>query len=446
MSTAPSCRIPICRATDEQGRQRRSGCGFRARRARSRIAVRDRGRRHAPCGGQAARRFQGGDLPMLDVSGLSGIVKYEPAELIVTARPATPLAEIKAVLAEKGQRLGFDPADWSRLLGSNGAATLGGAASSDATGSGKLRHGGARDSLLGFRAVNGLGESFRGGAKVVKNVTGFDLPKLVCGAYGTLAVLTELTFRVYPQPQFATILCLCRCHAGRGLRRLAQDRAQRAGAGGTGLSAGQHAGRCRTGCRPGRGADQAGRRAPAAGRKDRAGAWPVGRCGMHRIEEDPFAAIGCGEKFADVTGDIWRVMIARADAPRVAKELNARHWLGDLAGAVLWLAADPSEDPRIRAIAAKANGQAMLLRASAESRARWACSRRRRRRWRRSASRSRRPSIRCPSSIRGASNALQFHRRTDRRSPARSGRQGGARLRALRLLHRDLSDLCRAGR
>jgi len=91
-----------------------------------------------------------GDLPLMDVSGLCGIVKYEPEELIITAGPATPLAEIKAVLAERGQRLGFDPADWSRLLKSNGTATLAGAASCDASGSGRLRHGGARDSLLGF--------------------------------------------------------------------------------------------------------------------------------------------------------------------------------------------------------------------------------------------------------------------------------------------------------
>ncbi len=149
-----------------------------------------------------------GDLPRLDVSGLSGIIKYEPGELIVTAAPATPLTEIAAVLAGKGQRLGFDPADWSRLLGSNGVAPLGGAASADASGSGRLRHGGPRDSLLAFRGVNGLGETFRGGAKVVKNVTGFDLPKLVCGAYGTLCVLTELTFRVYPKPPFAVTLCM----------------------------------------------------------------------------------------------------------------------------------------------------------------------------------------------------------------------------------------------
>lgn len=304
------------------------------------------------------------NLPMLDVSGLSGIVKYEPAELIVTAKPATSLAEIKAVLGEKHQRLGFDPADWSRLLGSNGVATLAGAASCDASGSGKLRHGGARDSLLGFRAVNGLGESFRGGAKVVKNVTGFDLPKLVCGAYGTLGVLTELTFRVFPQPQFAATLCLADVTPEDGfaaLRKIALSALEPAGL--AYLPAGMLGG-------VGQGAaliKLEGARQPLEEKI----ALAHGLLGnaMQRIEEDTFAAIGCGEKFADIGGDIWRLMIARADAPRLVKELDLRHWLGDWAGAVLWLAADPSDAPRIRAIAAKANGQAMLLRASAASRA-----------------------------------------------------------------------------
>ncbi|MEO8301424.1 MAG: FAD-binding protein [Rhizomicrobium sp.] len=314
--------------------------------------------------GRPARDSKGGGLPMLDVSGLSGIIKYEPAELIVTAQPATPLAEIKAVLAERNQRLGFDPADWSRLLGSNGVATLAGAASCDASGSGKLRHGGARDSLLGFRAVNGLGESFRGGAKVVKNVTGFDLPKLVCGAYGTLGVLTEMTFRVFPQPQFAATLCLSDVTPEDGfaaLRKIALSALEPAGLaylpGNMLTDAGQGAALIKL----------EGARQPLEEKI----ALAHGLLGnaMHRIEEDPFAAIGCGEKFADIAGDIWRVLIARADAPRLAKELNARHWLGDWAGAVLWLAADPSEGPRIRAVVAKANGQAMLLRASAASRA-----------------------------------------------------------------------------
>ena len=307
---------------------------------------------------------KGGDLPLLDVSNLSGIVKYEPEELILTAAPATPLTEISALLATKGQRLGFDPADWSRLLGSNGVATLSGAASCDASGSGRLRHGGARDSLLGFQGVNGLGETFRGGSKVVKNVTGFDLPKLVCGAYGSLCVLTELTFRVYPRPQFFAVLCLSDVTPEIGfahLRKIAH-------------SAREPAGRAYL---PGSTMNEVGQGAALI--KLEGASRPLEEKialahgllgnGISRFDGDPFGPIGCGEKFADIAGDVWRVMIAPADAPRVAKELNARHWLGDLAGGLLWLAAPPSDAAHIRSLAAAAKGQAMLLRASAQSRA-----------------------------------------------------------------------------
>jgi glycolate oxidase FAD binding subunit len=137
---------------------------------------------------------------VLDVSRLSGIVNYEPEELILTVKPGTPLVEIEALLASKGQRLGFDPQDWSALLGSAGTATIGGAVSCNADGPAAISSGRARDHLLGIRAVNGFGEAFKAGGRVVKNVTGFDIPKLVCGAFGTLCVLTELTFRVFPMP------------------------------------------------------------------------------------------------------------------------------------------------------------------------------------------------------------------------------------------------------
>jgi len=303
------------------------------------------------------------DLPPLDVSGLSGILKYEPEELILTAAPATPLTEINAVLAEKNQRLGFDPADWSKLLKSNGVATLAGAASCDASGSGKLRHGGARDSLLGFQAVNGLGESFRGGSKVVKNVTGFDLPKLVCGAYGTLSVLTEMTFRVYPRPQHAAILCLADVTPEDGfaaLRKIAHSALEPAGL--AYLPAGMMAG-------VGQGAaliKLEGARQPLEEKIVLAHGL-LGNA-VRRVEDDPFPAIGSGEKFSDLAGDVWRVMIAPSDAPHVAKELNAQYWLGDWAGGVIWLAAAPAEAARIRRLAADVNGQAMLLRASPESR------------------------------------------------------------------------------
>ncbi|MBA2590018.1 MAG: FAD-binding protein [Alphaproteobacteria bacterium] len=307
------------------------------------------------------------NLPLLDVSGLSGIIKYEPEELIVTAAPATPLTEIAAVLGEKNQRLGFDPADWSQVLASNGVATLGGAASADASGSGRLRHGGARDSLLAFRAVNGLGETFRGGAKVVKNVTGFDLPKLVCGAHGTLCVLTEMTFRVYPRPQLAVTLCLSDVTPDTGfaaLRKIAHSALEPAGlaylpssmSGSMMPDVGQGAALIKL--------------EGAAKPLEEKLAMAHGLLGnaASRIDSDPFVAIGSGDQFADLPGDIWRVMIAPSDAPRVARELNAQYWLGDWAGGLLWLAAPPSDAARIRAIAAAAKGQAMLLRASAESR------------------------------------------------------------------------------
>jgi glycolate oxidase FAD binding subunit len=307
-----------------------------------------------------------GDLPMLDVSGLSGILSYEPGELILTAAPATPLAEIQAVLADKNQRLGFDPADWSRLLGSNGVATLAGAVSCDASGAGKLRHGGARDSLLGFQGVNGLGLSFRAGGKVVKNVTGFDLPKLVCGAHGTLTVLTEMTFRVFPRPQFAVTLCLPDVTPQIGfaaLRKIARSSLEPAG-----LSylpanllfdVGQGAALIKL--------------EGAAEPLEEKIALAHGLLGnaMHRRDDglDLFESIGNGAIFADIPGDIWRVMIPQSEAPRIAQDLNAVHWLGDLAGGLLWLAAPPSQAAHIRAVAASVQGQAMLLRAAAQSRA-----------------------------------------------------------------------------
>jgi glycolate oxidase FAD binding subunit len=308
-----------------------------------------------------------GELPLLDVSGLSGILKYEPEELIVTAAPATPLAEMNAVLATKNQRLGFDPADWSKLLKSNGVATLAGAASCNASGSGKLRHGGARDSLLGFQAVNGLGETFRGGSKVVKNVTGFDLPKLMCGAYGTLSVLTEMTFRVYPKPGQAAVLCLADVTPEEGfaaLRRIAHSALEPAGL--AYLPAGMMDDIGQDG---GRGAALIKLEGAAAPLEEKiALAHGLLSDALQRLEQDPFSAIGSGEKFASLPGDVWRVMVAPSDAPHLARQLNVRHWLGDWAGGVLWLAAEPAEAARIRKLAADAKGEAMLLRASAQSR------------------------------------------------------------------------------
>lgn len=145
---------------------------------------------------------------VLDVSQLKGIVAYEPAELVLTARPGEPLASINAALAKNRQMLAFEPPDWRALLGGRGGETLGGVIACNLAGSRRVRAGSARDYVLGFSAVNGFGDIWKAGGKVVKNVTGYDMCKLQAGAYGTLSALTELTLKVMPKPETACTIVL----------------------------------------------------------------------------------------------------------------------------------------------------------------------------------------------------------------------------------------------
>ncbi len=144
----------------------------------------------------------------LDLSRLAGIVDYEPNELVMSALPATPMADIEAALASNRQQLMFEPADFGPLLGTTGG-TIGGVVACNLTGPRRIRAGAARDHVLGFQAVSGRGESFKSGGRMFKNVTGFDLSKLMSGSFGTLAVLTEVTFKVLPAAETArTVLVL----------------------------------------------------------------------------------------------------------------------------------------------------------------------------------------------------------------------------------------------
>lgn len=147
------------------------------------------------------------DAAILDLSALRGIVDYQPGELVLTARPATALAEIEALLTLQRQRLAFEPPA-ATLREVTGAQTLGGVLMANSSGSRRVTAGSARDHFIGLRAVNGRGEAFVGGGRVVKNVTGFDLPKALAGSWGTLAVLTEITVRLVPAAEFERTLLL----------------------------------------------------------------------------------------------------------------------------------------------------------------------------------------------------------------------------------------------
>lgn len=149
-----------------------------------------------------------------------GITMYSPNELVISARAGTPLPEVEAAVAERGQMIVAEPPDLSGLMG-EGVQTIGGIVATNLSGPRRVGTGGAvRDQVMGVRAVNGAGEVIRSGGRVLKNVTGLDLAKLLTGSHGTLGVLTEITLKVLPRTESSGSLVLPGLDAARGVAAL----------------------------------------------------------------------------------------------------------------------------------------------------------------------------------------------------------------------------------
>jgi glycolate oxidase FAD binding subunit len=318
----------------------------------------------------------------LDLSALSGVTLYEPEELVLSARAGTPLIEIEAQLKEARQMLAFEPMDFGPLLGGpRGAGTLGGLMACNLAGPRRPSAGAARDHALGMRAVSGRGEAFKAGGRVVKNVTGYDLPRGLSGSYGTLAAYTELTIKVLPRPETAQTLLIL------GLDDATAAKAMSAAVGSYyDVSGAAHL--------P---ADIAARVPAVAGAGQAVtalrleGVPPSIRHRREKLEAllGPFGALSVLEAeaselfwmavrdvlpFADgVTKSVWRISTAPMQGAAIgaaARNVGGTAFY-DWAGGLIWIEL-PDAEPRaelIRAAVRASGGHATLVRASADRRA-----------------------------------------------------------------------------
>lgn len=324
----------------------------------------------------------------LSLSGCSGITLYEPSELVMSVRAGTPLHAVRDQLAQYGQELAFEPICHAELYGSQAEAqTMGGLFAVNASGPRRIKAGAARDHLLGFRAVNGRGETFKSGGRVMKNVTGYDMSKLMAGSFGTLGVLTELTFKVLPRPateQTVLAIGLDDATAVREMTRITglslevsslahlpsgvalPDGCDRAGLAGQALTClriegpeGSTAERCQS---------LRNELGPIASRCETFG-WSESReLWTHVRDVKPLAATG---------RTLWRISTAPAQGAALVVALKARgskiagHYY-DWAGGLIWLALeteDAADALLLREETDRLGGHATLIRASRDLRA-----------------------------------------------------------------------------
>jgi len=302
----------------------------------------------------------------LDLSGLSGIVDYAPEELVVTLRAGTPMREVEALLAQRNQMLAFEPPDLGPLLGREpGEGTLVGTIMGNFAGPRRLSAGAARDHLLGFSGVNGRGEAFKSGGRVMKNVTGYDLSKLLAGSWGTLAVLDEVSVKVLPAPDQTRTLLL------HGFDDVAAVTAMCAAMGSPHeVSGAAHVGE-RTALRvegvaPSVEARVKGLRDlfPGAEMEE------LGTLESRAFWREVRDAVPLG---ADADDAVWRISCAPTDGPAVVTRIKAAQPFAktfyDWSGGLIWLALPATDDAEHGLVRAGLAGHATLIRAPESVRA-----------------------------------------------------------------------------
>lgn len=293
----------------------------------------------------------------LSTRALTGIALYEPGALTLVVRAGTRLADITATLAAEGQRLPFEVPDLRALLSRDGDSTIGGVVAANASGPRRVQAGACRDSLIGLRFVDGTGTVIRNGGRVMKNVTGYDLVKLLAGSHGTLGVLTELAFKLLPIPETATTLALTGLDDATAIAALSAALTSPFEVSGAAHLPGQATYLRLEGFAP----SVAYRAGCLQSLLSRFGA-------VDTDPHDPWPAIRDVAPFHGQAGDVWRLSVKPGDAPALVARAGARAALYDWGGGLVWLLTDEGRD--LRAALGPFTGHATLMRASAATRAR----------------------------------------------------------------------------
>jgi len=307
---------------------------------------------------------------LLDLSGLSGISLYEPEELVMSAGAGTPLAEIEGVLNQRNQRLAFEPGDLGAFYGGDGGkTTIGGALACNLSGPRRIWSGAARDHFLGCSLVNGRGETIKSGGRVVKNVTGFDLCKVIAGSFGTLGAMTEVTFKVLPATEESRTVVVEGCNSQQAVDAMSVALSLPFEVSGAAFI-------------PGRGAVARieGPSVSVAYKADELGKKLEGYGSVSVIGGEESAEIwNALRNLTAIAGDgksqVWRISMPPSQGAAVAESLAARlkgNYVIDWGGALAWLAIPPGDGAAIQQIrdeAFAAGGYAELYRADEAVRA-----------------------------------------------------------------------------
>ncbi|WP_394151962.1 FAD-binding protein [Loktanella salsilacus] len=285
-------------------------------------------------GGGTRGVFARGEV--LTTSGLSGVTLYEPGALTLVVQAGTPLAEVEAVLAAAGQRLAFEPTDMRALLGTDGTPTIGGVVATNASGPRRIQVGACRDHLLGVRFVDGAGNIIKNGGRVMKNVTGYDLVKLLAGAHGTLGVMSEVSLKVLPLPQAVATLSIAGLDADQALAAMSTALGSPYDVTGAAWVDGAAMVRLE------------GFSDSVSYRRDRL-AEVLAPFGAVTAGEVDWSAVRDVRAFAGQPGDVWRVSIRPSAMPVTVAALRGAgdvQIMADWGGGLLWVLCDAGRDLR----------------------------------------------------------------------------------------------------